>query len=288
MWYLNVSVSHTHADEGIMGAIPDGTWLPTLPSGATVGPKPESLHDRYVALYRTFASAWRVTRHTSLFVYAPGTSTATFTDEDWPAEQPPCELKPQFEIPGAPTPVNIDIERAKQICQRVTIEGLNRDCVFDVATTGDETFAKGYLVAQDIRLHGSGVSIAADKPETRRGESLTITATVLPLTSGRPTPTGRVVFVVDAVPAGRPVTLDDKGQARFTTKRLSAGVHRIRADYTSGEGTHRYHSSGSPNLLHTVTRGSAPDRGKKVGSWRTMWLLMIVGLAAIGVYAYYS
>ena len=76
------------------------TWLPLLPSGATVGPKPASLHERYVALYQTFADAWRVTDQTSLFVYAPGTSTKTFTDRDWPAEKPPCKLKPQFEIPG--------------------------------------------------------------------------------------------------------------------------------------------------------------------------------------------
>ena len=80
------SVSHTDADQGIMGRIPPQTWLPLLPSGATVGPKPAALHDRYVALYETFADAWRVTDQTSLFVYAPGTSTKTFTDRDWPSE----------------------------------------------------------------------------------------------------------------------------------------------------------------------------------------------------------
>lgn len=88
MWYMNVSVSHTQGDEGLMGRIPGSSWLPRLPSGATVGPKPKSLHDRYIALYKTFANAWRVTDETSLFVYARGTSTETFTDADWPTETP--------------------------------------------------------------------------------------------------------------------------------------------------------------------------------------------------------
>lgn len=89
IWLLNVSVSHTQGDEGIMGRIPENSWLPALPNGATVGPMPASLHDRYITLYRTFANAWRVTDSTSLFVYGPGAATKTFTDEDWPAEKPP-------------------------------------------------------------------------------------------------------------------------------------------------------------------------------------------------------
>lgn len=140
------------------------------------------VHDQYVTLYKTFANAWHVTDDTSLFVYAPGTSTKTFTDEDWPAEKPPCTLKPQFRIPGAhPSASNIPLDTARKICQDVTIDELNRDCVFDVATTGDENFAKVYLVEQDLKLHGSSVQILANKARTRPGEPLVIAATVLPL-----------------------------------------------------------------------------------------------------------
>lgn len=281
LWYMNVSVSHTQGDEGIMGSIPEQSWLPTLPSGATVGPKPESLHERYVALYRTFANAWRVTDEASLFVYAPGTSTATFTDQDWPAETPPCKLKPQFEIPGAPTPVNIGIEKAKQICQGVTMDDLHRDCVFDVATTGDEVFAQGYLLAQELRLHGSTVQIIGDKESTRPGESLVISATVLPISSGRPTPTGSVTFLVDGVAAGSPVTLDEWSRASFKTASLAPGQHKIRAVYTSGGGKYSYHSSSSPNLLHTV------KKGWRFGPLRMIWIWIILGLIAIAGYAYY-
>ena len=48
---------------------------------------PASLQDRYAVLYKKFADSWRVTDKTSLFVYAPGTSTKTFTDRGWPAEE---------------------------------------------------------------------------------------------------------------------------------------------------------------------------------------------------------
>jgi hypothetical protein len=278
---MDVSVSHTQADEGIMGSIPDSTWLPLLPSGATVGPMPQSLQERYVTLYRTFANAWRVTDVTSLFVYAPGTSTATFADEDWPAEKPPCRLKPQFEIPGVPTPVNISIEKAEQICQGVTMDGLHLDCVFDVATTGDEIFAQGYLLAQDLKLHGSAVQIVGDKPQTQSGETLVVTATVLPMSSGRPTPTGSVTFLVDNVAAGPPVKLDGQGRARLTTDRLSTDAHKIRAAYTSGDGPDSYHSSTSPNLLHTVTKGAGPDGGTGSGCRPTIWIWIVLGLIAI-------
>ena len=286
-WYMDVSVSHTQGDEGIMGPIPDSSWLPTLPSGATVGPKPKTLHERYVALYQTFANAWRVTDQTSLFVYAPGTSTATFTDEDWPAEKPPCKLKPQFEIPGAPTPVNIPVEEAELICQGVTIDDLHRDCVFDVATTGDKTFAEGYLVAQDLRLHGSTVQIVGDKGATKSGETLVVTAIVLPMTSGkrRPTPTGSVTFLVDGRAAGRPVKLDEKGRASHTLDRLDAGEHKIRAAYTCGGGKYSYHSSTSPNLLHTVEKGPGSTGGSRFGFWPKIWIWIILGLIAIAAYA---
>ncbi len=287
-WYMNVSVSHTQGNEGLMGSIPDGSWLPTLRGGATVGPRPEALHDRYIALYKAFANSWRVTDATSMFVYAPGTSTATFTDEDWPAEVHPSMLKPQFEIPGAVVLPNIEIEKAEQICQAVTEGDLHADCVFDVATTGDETFAEGYLLAQDLRLYGSSVLIVGNKEVTQDGEPLEVTATVLPLTSGRPTPTGSVTFLVDGVAAGMPAPLDEQGRASHTLDRMDVGEHKIRAAYSGGDGEYGYHSSSSPNLLHTVEEG-APSVG---GSWRTIWfwiiLILILILIVIAAFWYFS
>jgi len=259
LWYLNVSVSRTQADEGIMGSIPDGSWLPLLPSGASLGPKPASLHDRYVALYRTFADSWRLTDRSSLFVYEPGKSTASFTDKAWPAETPPCKLKRQFNIPGAPVPKGMAVEKAERICKGVTIKGLHADCVFDVATTGDESFAKAYLVAQDLKLHGSAVQIVGDRECTCLGETLLVTASVAPISCGRPKPTGSVTFMVDGVAKVRPVKLDRDARAVIKIRDLPVGEHRIRAAYDPGRGKDPYHPSSSPNLLHIV-------RGK--GHWQ--------------------
>ena len=254
LWYLNVSVSRTQADEGIMGSIPDGSWLPLLSSGASLGPKPASLHDRYVALYRTFADSWRLTDRSSLFVYEPGTSTANFTDRAWPAEQPPCKLKRQFRIPGAPVPGGMPVERAERICKGVTIKGLHADCVFDVATTGDESFAKAYLVAQELKLRGSAVQIVGDRQCTCLGETLLVTAIVAPVSCGRPRPTGSVTFFIDGVAKGRPVKLDRGARALLRIRDLPVGKHRIRAAYNPGRGKDRYQPSSSPSLLHIVSR----------------------------------
>ncbi len=269
VWYLDVSVSQTSADEGVMGFVPKGSWLPRLRNGADVGPMPASLHDRYVTLYKTFADSWRVTDKTSLFVYAPGTSTKTFTDPDWPAEKPPCKLKPEFHTPGVAVLKGMPVARAEMICRVATDKKLYKNCVFDVATTGDETFAKGYAFAQEIRLYSTAVKIACHQSPSRPFRSsdgttdaparpgalpVVVIATVLPLTPGRPIPTGTVTVFIDGVPMNRPMPLDDRGRARVRVAGLKPGEHKIRATY-SGGGKYNYHSSTSANLLCTVPSG---------------------------------
>jgi hypothetical protein len=286
IWYMNVSVSNTKGDEGIMGHVPSDSWLPRLRDGVSVGPMPVSLQDRYFTLYKKFADSWRVTDDTSLFVYAPGTSTKTFTDPDWPAEKAPCEMKPEFQVPGAPVFEGMPIQQAEMICSLVTEKDLHNNCVFDVATTGDESLAEGYLLAQELRLSGTVVQVTgyvpatprtdrtsaavATEPRRRLDEWLVVTATVRPLRSGKPHPTGTVVFFVDGVPMKRPIELDDAGTASVALGPLKPGEHRIRANY-SGGGKYEYHSSTSPYLLHTVTsepkdeRKSSEPRPKRVG-----------------------
>jgi FtsP/CotA-like multicopper oxidase with cupredoxin domain len=264
VWLLNVSVSHTDADQGLMGRIPPQTWLPKLPNGATVGPRPAGLHERYIALYKTFADAWRVTDQTSLFVYAPGTSTQTFTDLDWPTEKPPCkQVKPEFQIPGANPPlVGIKPDVAERLCKPVTEKDLHLGCVFDVATTGDKTLVENYLLAQELRRNGTAVQIVSDKPRTRPGESVVFTATVTALTKGRPIPGGTISFLVDDVPAEKPVDLDKRGRATLKTASLSIGVHRVRAVYAAGGDTDFYLNSSSPGLRHPVEKRAPANRSQ--------------------------
>lgn len=147
-WYLNLDPIPRPGAVGIAGAIARDSWLPALPDGASMGPMPDSLHDRYVALYQTFADAWRVTSTTSLFDYAPGTSTETFTMRNWPLEHPPCV------IPGT-TPVEPVSELvAQQACQSVTGENANKNCVFDVRVTGNTGFATTYALSQGLEPQG--------------------------------------------------------------------------------------------------------------------------------------
>jgi hypothetical protein len=59
-WYLNVVVAHlglVSSPGGIAGPIANGSWLPALPSGASLGPMPGPLADRYATLYTKFADA---------------------------------------------------------------------------------------------------------------------------------------------------------------------------------------------------------------------------------------
>ena len=170
--------------------------------------------------------------------------------------------KRQFPKPINPILVNIPIEKARHICRAVTEKDLHANCVFDVATTGDETLAKGYLVAQDLRHRSTAVQIVCDKPETRLHQPLTVTAIVLPTTHGRPTPTGKVTFVIDGVPAKETPQLDKHGRAKVTVDWLIVGVHKIRADYTPRGGADAYYPSSSPNLLHTVTKGGGSTGGR--------------------------
>jgi hypothetical protein len=283
--YIDVSVTNTPAHEGVMGIVPHDTWLPRLRNGTNLGPMPgpmpASLHDRYVALYKTFADSWRVTDKTSMFVYEAGTSTKTFTDHDWPAEKPPCKLLPQFQIPGVEVHKGVSIRVAERICRIVTDKDLNANCVFDVATTGDETFAKGYLFAQELRKYGTAVRVTGYVPagvgadranppgkagqQGRRDGWLTVTATVRSLSPGKSHPTGTVVFFVDDVPQKRPMELDSSGRASISVGPLKPGEHKIRATY-SGGGRGEHHSSTSPNLLHVVAR--ARDDAPKPGEQR--------------------
>ncbi|MBW8809240.1 MAG: hypothetical protein JF591_10495 [Lysobacter sp.] len=155
-WYLNIGVSRKVAD-GANGAEPGSnlvggigaplaskSWLPPLPDGTGLGPRPAALHDRYVHLYKKFGDAWRVSHASTLFDYAPGTSTETFTNKSWPMESPPCNL------PGAEPVKPLPLEVAVQECRIVKDERTRQNCVFDVMITGERGFAQTYARTQEV------------------------------------------------------------------------------------------------------------------------------------------
>jgi hypothetical protein len=144
LWYLNVNVYDTVATAGIMGQLASGSWLPALRDGSSLGAKPAGLHDRYVSLYGKFADSWRVGKQ-SLFDYEPGTSTATFTDVTWPAENPKS-----CGVPGQTAPQAATQATAERACSGITDKTLHDNCVTDVMATGNLQFAEGYAVMQKL------------------------------------------------------------------------------------------------------------------------------------------
>jgi hypothetical protein len=172
MHYLNVQFEHTGlvgdgggpAESGIAGAVPKGSWLPALPTGASVGSMPATLHERYETLYGKFADAWRVTSKDTLFDYAPGTSTATFTNTEWPVENAKT-----CAIPKQPVLKPVSAAVAKKACRSVSNEKLHASCLFDVKATGDIGFAATYKASErahailDVKPIDAKLNVAATK-----------------------------------------------------------------------------------------------------------------------------
>lgn len=257
-WYLNVSVFHTPALEGIMGAIAPGSWLPALPDGTSLGPKPASLHQRYLDLNQKFADAWRVTAQTSLFDYAPGTSTKTFTFPGWPLENPPCV------IPKQPPVKPLDPQAARRACRPILDKKRNADCVFDVTVTGEPGFAKTYQLIQQIQAGSTTITVSDNEDPTQVGAPVTLTATVARTAAGgQGTPAGTVQFVLDGSKVGAPVKLDSNGRATWKTSILKAGSHQVAARYIPASGS-IFLASSSLNEPHTVTGSSERDCAKTV------------------------
>ncbi len=144
-WYVDIDITNTPAREGIAGHVLAGDWLPRAPDGSSFGPMPGPLATRHVVLNQTFADAWRVTSSTSLFDYAPGTSTANFTDRNWPT--PPGQPCRSQLPPVRPPLTKMQPQLALEVCRVVEDETKRAHCVFDVTVTGDREFVRGYLPA---------------------------------------------------------------------------------------------------------------------------------------------
>jgi hypothetical protein len=237
-WYMNIGVVRTTATTaiggasptagatgGLAGTIPAGSWLPALPDGASMGPMPAALHDRYVALYGKFGDAWRVTADTSLFDYAPGTSTDTFTLKTWPPQNASCVL-PQTR-PVQP----LSARAAQQSCNEIPGRQARANCVFDVRATGERGFARTYLLSQRVRAGATTIALQDHPASTKVKEPVTFTATVTVTDDRKRVPKGSVQFTVDGERAGEWVRLDAKGRAALRTATLQPGTHAVTASF---------------------------------------------------------
>jgi hypothetical protein len=152
---LDPSSSLFESGRGLMARVPDGGMgVPALPDGSALPATdtPDAYHD---ALYGPFADAWRVTAETSLFDYAPGTSTATYV------------------VPGFPgSGVNLDDLTPEQrsmgeaACASVELEVLREMCIFDAGITNNFGFGELYETTVSVAETGS-ISGSETVEETR-------------------------------------------------------------------------------------------------------------------------
>jgi hypothetical protein len=277
-WYMNVNVYNTTAAEGTMGAIAPrkNRWLPALPDGTSLGPRPFDLSDRYDVLYNTFAEAWRVNDSTSLFDYAPGTSTSDFTLSGWPRDNPPCLVPDQ--TPAMP----LDPSEAQTACAAITDDNRRANCVFDVQLTGELGFAETYLLTQQLEAGATTTTVNDNVDQSRREESVTFGAKVVRTASrDGDTPTGTVQFVLDGDKVGSPVALDRSGRATWVTSDLATGDHQIAASYAPTKGS-VFLASSSLNEKHRVNEAEVVTT---TADNRIIWIVIaLIILALLGVW----
>jgi hypothetical protein len=227
-WYLNLSVFNTPATEGVMGLIPAGDWLPALPDGSSLGSKPVSLSQRYIDLNQTFADAWRITDASSLFDYAPGTSTKTFTNREWPPEESePCI------VPDSPPVTPIDWDRAVEACRGIIDADNKTNCAFDVAATGEFGFVKAHLLTQKIDLESTrtDVYLSQDREGIMFVAVVKMKKTGAAIRAEKGQLIGTVQFTLNGRMVTEPVKLDATGQATWAT-RLDVGKYIVGAIFT--------------------------------------------------------
>jgi hypothetical protein len=157
IWYMNIDMRNARATQGIMGAVAPGNWLPALPDGSFLGPRPAALQQRYQQLYERFADAWRVTDATSLFDYEPGVSAGAYAVGSWPMQTPTsCAAPPQPGAPQVAAPaVPLAPAEAERLCGAILAPDRRANCVQDVTATGDRGFAETYVLTERIERNSA-------------------------------------------------------------------------------------------------------------------------------------
>ncbi|MCI5197562.1 MAG: hypothetical protein D3919_15350, partial [Candidatus Electrothrix sp. AW5] len=115
-------------------------------------------------LYNQFGNSWRITQEESLFTYAEGEDTATYTDLNFP-----------YELVKASDLSETVRATAEQTCRDAGITDplLLEDCILDVGMTSDSTFAdnmkdlkppeQSITVTDDWLLYGNAQKAEGDK-----------------------------------------------------------------------------------------------------------------------------
>lgn len=149
LWYLDVEVLSSPAQEGTMAPILPDNWLPLAPGGSSFGPQPAAVADRHMLLNTKFADAWRVTKTTSMFDYGAGSDTDAFTDRNWPPAPGGRCTGPLTS--GRPVAEGVSLKVAQRLCRVIKDQAARQTCVADVQATGETGFVKAYQQALATR-----------------------------------------------------------------------------------------------------------------------------------------
>ncbi len=131
--------------------------------GALPQPVPLSL------LYGAYADSWRITNQESLFTYATGETTDTFTDLSFPTSIPRVSSLDPEEWAAAEA-----ICRAAGIINPVILDA----CVLDLVLTGDTSFVEGAIGVREPVAATAGVYEANFDDATAPGFTNTIISTL--------------------------------------------------------------------------------------------------------------
>ncbi len=118
---------------------------------------------------------------------------------------------------------------------------------------GDTRFAGATsTLDQEVAAAHTSTEVVVSPSPSVFGQSVTVTATVTPVTPATGEPGGGVQFTIDGQP-GAFVTLED-GTASISTSSLSRGTHQVTATYFSSDPN--FVTSTSPAVNHTVNKAA--------------------------------
>jgi len=226
--YLTLNVSVPAAERGHLSGLlgnDDGNVDNDI---TTRGGKKLPYPPTAAELYGQFSDSWRISQSESLFDYAAGQSTKTFTDKNFPVQV--------VSVAGLPPSAR---KSATAICKAagVTAEPFLDDCILDVALTGDPGTAAAAAAAQSFKSQPQGtitLTPASAGPDLAgQAQAFHVTAT---RTNGKPLAGVRVTL---RITGANPITLHARtskhGSASFSYTGRASGTDSAVASMQLGQ-----------------------------------------------------
>lgn len=149
--WIELPLDDTSTWTGLMGDTDDDQANDYRTRGGEVLAQPVEFDD----LYGTFAESWRVDDDESLFHYAKGESTETFTDRSFPEAPFTIDSIPEHER-----------RQAEMLCRLVGIEDevALTECIVDFVLTGEIATVRGARTSDTIEGIRTGRIEVPDRP----------------------------------------------------------------------------------------------------------------------------